>query len=242
MKFNECNVGDKIQIIGNLENGCMGADCKIGVIISYDRYCVSAKNTNGLIVTASRLNDNFIGFLHVEDENAIWKVNNTCEVKLIKKADKGDKNMKDFKIKNYNVCENNGVKTVVVEFEDGSREHAVCNKDDIFELERGIEVCVLKHLLGADKYKASIKEANRQIKAIDREAAKAKKAEEESKEITKRRRAKAAKRKMKQRERRIAEMKEAYVAALRECGLDLESHNDCDCGGKCDCGGWDILK
>ena len=144
-----------------------------------------------------------------------------------------EKEMKDFNIKNYKVCDNNGIKTVVVEFEDGTKEHAVCCKEDVFELSRGVEVCVLKHIFGSDRYKEIIRESNKQIKAINKAEKKAKKEAEEIKVIIERKKAKAAKRKAKRKEReraeRIADMKTAYVAALKECGIEHECNCNCEC-------------
>lgn len=119
--------------------------------------------------------------------------------------------MKKFNIVDYKVYNN---KAVAVTFEDGTEEKAVCNEDDNFDLERGVEVCVLKHVLGVDKYKELVREANRQIKAVDK-AIEDKKAEEE---MIARKKAKAARHKAKRLERkrnaRIAEMKEAYLGAM----------------------------
>ena len=162
---------------------------------------------------------------------------------LYKKEDvkENDMKVKNFKIKNYKVCDNNGIKTVVVEFEDGTKEHAVCCKEDVFELARGVEVCVLKHIFGADKYKEIVRESNRQIKAIDKAVNKAKKEAEESKAIIERKKAKDAKRKAKRKEKeraeRIEEMAEAFLKAINECGSDYE----CNCGCSCETD-WDELK
>ena len=159
------------------------------------------------------------------------QINNLYKVEYVKED---IMKVKDFKIKNYKVCDNNGIKTVVVEFEDGSREHAVCCKEDVFELSRGIEVCVLKHIFGKEKYKEIVRESNRQIKAIDKAIKKAKKEAEESRAIIERKKAKDAKRKAKRKAReraeRIADMKTAYVAALKECNMDYYRECECECG------------
>lgn len=132
---------------------------------------------------------------------------------------KGDKkDMKEFKIVDYKVCDNDGVKTLVVNFEDGSREHAVCCPEDEFELARGVEVCVMKHIFGRDNYKAMLKNAMRQIKAVDKDKEEAKK----EKEMITAKKASAARKKTRykanKRKKRVAEMKEAYLAAMREYG------------------------
>ena len=132
--------------------------------------------------------------------------------------EKEEKQMKEFFIKNYKVCDNNGIKTLVVDFEDGSKERAVCCPEDPFELQRGLEICVLKHILGRDNYKAMIKTAMKQVKAIDKAAEEAKK----EKDMIAAKKASAARKKARykanKRKQRIAEMKEAYVAAMQECG------------------------
>ena len=141
-----------------------------------------------------------------------------------------EKNMRNFKIKDYKVYED---RAVIVEFEDGSKEKAVCNEDDKFDLERGISICVMKHIFGTDVYKSMVKTAMNQVKAVDK--AKEDKAKEE--ELIARKKAKAARRKARRLERkrneRVAEIKEAYLAALKEydsenytydlpCDADLE--------------------
>lgn len=119
----------------------------------------------------------------------------------------------NFKIKDYKVYEN---RAVVVEFEDGTKEKAVCNEDDQFDLERGISLCVLKKIFGADEYKSIVKTAMNQIKAID----KAKEDKKKEEELIARKKAKAAKKKARRLERkrneRVEEMKEAYLAAMHE--------------------------
>ena len=131
-----------------------------------------------------------------------------------KKENKDMKSMK-FKIVNYRVYEN---RAVIVTFEDSKgnkvETKAVCNEADNFDLENGVTVCVYKYLLGEDTYKGTIKEAMRQIKAVD----KAKADEEAVKELIERKKAKAARKKARrrarQRQERIEEMQEAYFNAM----------------------------
>ena len=154
--------------------------------------------------------------IHSETAVAFNIIHERIKNKLLDK--KEEKQMKEFFIKNYKVCDNNGVKTLVVDFEDGSKERAVCCPEDPFELQRGLEIVVLKHILGRDNYKAMIKTAMKQIKAIDKAAEEAKK----EKEMIAAKKASAARKKARykanKRKQRIAEMKEAYVAAMKECG------------------------
>jgi hypothetical protein len=139
-----------------------------------------------------------------------------CDAKFKKE----EKQMKEFYIKNYKVCDNNGIKTLVVDFEDGTKERAVCCAEDEFELARGIEVCVMKHIFGRDNYKAMLKTAMRQVKAIDKAEEEAKK----EKEMIAAKKASAARKKARykanKRKKRITEMKEAYLAAMREYGTE----------------------
>lgn len=130
-----------------------------------------------------------------------------------KKGNEEEKKMKDFKIIDYKVYDN---KVIIVEFDDGTKEKAICCDTDSFDFERGVEVCVLKHVFGEDGYKSILKEAMKQIKAVD----KSKGDKQKEQEIAKRRKDKAEKRKARRienrRKRRVAEMKEAYLAAMKE--------------------------
>ena len=120
----------------------------------------------------------------------------------------------DFKIVDYRTYDN---VVVIVTFEDekGNRTDvkAVCNQDDLFDFEYGVQVCVFKYLYG-DTYKNTIKEAMRQIKAVD----KSKEDKKKEEELVARKKAKAARKKAKrlaqQRQRRIEEMQEAFFGAM----------------------------
>ena len=193
----------------------------------YDYYGYSTKAdcssyvTYDYIRSLCELNPKKYNMSTNENGNIILKFDEDVEVNNMKK---------DFKIKNYKTY---GNKVLVVTFEDGSQEKAVCNEDDKFELERALEVCVFKHIFGATEYKSMIKYAMKQIKAID----KAEEDEKERKELIARKRAKAAKkkakRKAKERAERIEDMKEAFLKAINECGSDYEP--ECNCGTGCSC-------
>ena len=161
---------------------------------------------------------------------------------LAEDINKKEKCMKDFKIVDYKVCDNNGVKTVVVKFEDGTDEHAVCCAEDNFELERGIEVCVMKHIFGRDNYKAMLRTSMKQVKAIDKAKEDKKKAEAAEKARKAKIEARKAKRREKKRNERIGEMIEAYVNAMMI--VDEIYSDECDCGCDCECcyEDWDNLK
>lgn len=127
--------------------------------------------------------------------------------------------METFRIKNVNIIKD---KVVIVEFSNGDIQKAVCDSKDTFDFERGLEVCVMKHLLGKSAYHKALKDADKQIKAIKEAAEKEKanaelKARKEAKE--ERRKKASAKRR---RAARVAEMKEAYLSALKEYNGDTE--------------------
>ena len=141
--------------------------------------------------------------------------------------------MRSFKIVDYKVYNE---KVVIVWFDDGTKEKATCCEDDKFDLERAIEVACLKHLYGAENYKSMLKGFMKQIKAVD----KAKEDKKKEEELVANKKAKAAKKKAKykanRRANRVAEMKEAYLAAMKEYGASIEVSelSECTCG-KCHC-------
>lgn len=127
----------------------------------------------------------------------------------------------DFRIKDYKI--DKAKQTVVVFFEDGDVQKAKCCDGDTYDFERGLEVCITKHICGgADKYYKMLKVADEQIIAVDKARAEA----EKRAEIKARQKAKkAAKRKLKaerKRNERIAEMREAYLSALQEYNVDID--------------------
>ena len=143
---------------------------------------------------------------------------------LLKEDTKGttDKNMKKnnnkadkfdpFEIVDYKVINDT---VVIVTFADGTTEKAVCNKNDTYNFERAIEICICKKKFGGTKaYNTAIKNALRQVKAVDDK----RKKNAEEKELAKRREAKIAKRKAKRkaqrRQQRIDDMSEAFLKAM----------------------------
>ena len=131
-----------------------------------------------------------------------------------------DKKMtSNFKIKNVKTIDS---KVVIVEFSNGDTQKAVCMPGDTFDFEKGIEVCVMKHILGKSAYYKALKDADKQIKALNVASEKAK----IDAEMKKRREIKDARRKAARAERkraaRVAEFKEAYLSALREYNGDTE--------------------
>lgn len=222
MKLYECNIGDKVKIIGGLKHGCQGKKDEPGIVISKEDFDLK-KETINFLGWVPEYHQKDVAF--VETKNVIYTVNNDCEVKLLEKVTtKKQKNnkekvkdMKDFKILEYKIYNNKALNvTFEGSFENKVETKAVCNEADKFDLERGLEVCVLKYILGEDTYKQIIKEIGRQIKALDKEAEDKKALEE----MIARKKAKNARRKAarqeKARQERIDEMKEAFLTAMRE--------------------------
>lgn len=119
---------------------------------------------------------------------------------------------------NVNITDYKVIKdtVVIVTFADGTKEKAVCSPNDEFNLERGIEICVLKKMLGGTKqYNSLIKSALKKVSEID--AKKQKEAEE--KELEKRRKAKVAerraKRKAKKRQEQIDMQAQAFLKGMQ---------------------------
>lgn len=118
---------------------------------------------------------------------------------------------------------------VIVTFADGTKEKAVCSPNDEFNLERGIEICVLKKMLGGTKqYNSLIKSALKKVNEID--ANKQKEAEE--KELEKRRKAKAAerraKRKEKKRQEQVDMQAEAFLKGMKMYDESVATKPDVD--------------
>lgn len=237
LKLCECNIRDKVKICYGLRNGCYVCGEETGFVITLEaakKLIDRGTNWRGWDIALHGTNET--GCIVNKENQTIYIVNNDCLVEVLEERNKEEvKDMTDFdfRIVDYKVYNN---KALNVTFRDGfNKEHrfeeekAVCNKDDKFDLQRGLEVCVFKHILGEDTYKQIIKEIRRQIKAIE-DAEKAKKEKEEmiAKKKAKndvrmaKRRAKIQlledERKAKERQERIEEMKEAYLAAMIEYG------------------------
>ena len=106
-------------------------------------------------------------------------------------------------------------KVVIVTFKDGSTEKSVCHGDDVFDLERAIELCICKKKFGGNKdYYAAIRKALKQVRDIDTK----KKKDAEEKERIANRKAKYAERKAKRmakkRKAQIDLQTESFVAAM----------------------------
>lgn len=198
-----CKVGDKVTLLSG----------KPGIIVHKDNFYVK-------ILLSGVLGKEFITVCY---DTVVRKKVKATEITFLRDTFpedvlsknillKGDERM----IKNYKIYKGKDGrdKVVVVSFADGTEERAVCCEEDTFDLERGVEICVMKHLFG-DRYKNMISDAMKEIKAIDKEK-EAKKKEEA--EIAAKK-AKAARKKAKRtenlRKKRIFEMEEAYYNALK---------------------------
>ena len=173
--------------------------------------------------------------------NEIRKILKEDREYFLKEDTKGttDKNMENtnkvdekkkfdpFEIVDYKVINDT---VVIVTFADGNTEKAVCNKNDTYDFERAIEICICKKKFGGTKaYNDIIKNALRQVKAVDDK----RKKDAEEKELAERREAKIAKRKAKRkaqrRQQRIDDMSEAFLNAMLDYDdkiLEMDMNKD----------------
>lgn len=157
---------------------------------------------------------NLSKILKEDKESIIKKDTKGTTNKNMEKTNKVDKEKKydPYEIVDYKVINDT---VVIVTFADNTTEKAVCNKNDTYDFERAIEICICKKKFGGTKaYNSAIKNALRQVKAVDDK----RKKEAEEKELEKRREAKIAKRKAKRkaqrRQQRIDDMSEAFLKAM----------------------------
>lgn len=129
-------------------------------------------------------------------------------------------------IKDVSVVDDNESKVVVVKFSDGESEKAVLSKEDTFNLEQGISVCITKKLLsmkcpnGSSLYNKIIKRAVNVHKDKLLSEMNALKKEKEDAERYERKHKKREQRRIRreniEREKQIEIQKEAYLRAMRE--------------------------
>lgn len=149
------------------------------------------------------------------------------DVKIDKDRNKKEdsKNM-SYKIKDYKIIDDT---VVICTFTDGTTQKAVCDPSDTFDFERAIEICVMKQVCGGSSdYNTLVSKALKDIENIQKDRRNAKKKAEEEEAIKARHLAKKIERQKKRaenaRQARVDEMKEAYVAALKEIGIsDIDS-------------------
>jgi len=119
----------------------------------------------------------------------------------------------NVKIKDYKKLND---RVVIVTFSDSTTEKAICAPEDKFDLERAIEVCVCKKIFGGTKaYNNAIKNALKQIAAIDKK----KKADAEEEERIAKKKAKDVQRKIRRKEKLRQEQvniqAEAFLKAMQ---------------------------
>lgn len=113
-------------------------------------------------------------------------------------------------VKNVEVFNEN---TVKVTFYDGNFETAVCDKEDEFNLETGVSLCIAKHLAGgSSKWYSMVSKAMKVYKNEQKRIAKEEAKKAESEAIKERRKVKKAAQKARREQRRI----EAESAAREE--------------------------
>lgn len=163
---------------------------------------------------SQEISSNLSKILKEDKESIIKKDTKGTTNKNMEKVNKVDKENKYdlYEIVDYKVINDT---VVIVTFADNTTEKAVCNKNDTYDFERAIEICICKKKFGGTKaYNSAIKNALRQVKAVDDK----RKKEAEEKELEKRREAKIAKRKAKRkaqrRQQRIDDMSEAFLNAM----------------------------
>jgi hypothetical protein len=110
-------------------------------------------------------------------------------------------------------------KVVIVTFIDGTQTKAVCDKDDTFNLEVGIGICITKRLMSNDEqtgnsmFNKSIKDALKVMKRNEQLEQARKEFEEEKKRIEAKIQRKKEKRAEKRRQKKIQMMADAILLA-----------------------------
>lgn len=178
---------------------------------------------------SQEISSNLSKILKEDKESIIKKDTKGTTNKNMEKTNKVDKEKKydPYEIVDYKVINDT---VVIVTFADNTTEKAVCNKNDTYDFERAIEICICKKKFGGTKaYNSAIKNALRQVKAVDDK----KKKEAEDKELAERREAKIAKRKAKRkaqrRQQRIDDMSEAFLKAMLDYDdkiLEMDMNKD----------------
>lgn len=176
--------------------------------------CNTSCETVDIYKLSQEISSNISKILKEDKESIIKKDTKGTTNKNMENTNKVDKEKKydPYEIVDYKVINDT---VVIVTFADGTTEKAVCNKNDTYDFERAIEICICKKKFGGTKeYNTAIKNALRQVKAVDDK----KKKEAEETELAKRREAKIAKRKAKRKEQRrqqrIDDMSEAFLKAM----------------------------
>lgn len=113
-------------------------------------------------------------------------------------------------------------KVVIVTFIDGTQTKAVCDKDDTFNLEVGIGICITKRLMSNDEqtgnsmFNKTIKNALKVMKRNEQLKKACKEAEEEEKRIADKIKRKKEKRAEKRKQKKIQMMADAILLAEKK--------------------------
>ncbi len=113
-------------------------------------------------------------------------------------------------------------KVVIVTFIDGTQTKAVCDKDDTFNLEVGIGICITKRLMSSDEqtgnsmFNKTIKNALKVMKRNEQLEKTRKEIEEEEKRIADKIKRKKEKRAEKRRQKKIQMMADAILLAEKK--------------------------
>ena len=113
-------------------------------------------------------------------------------------------------------------KVVIVTFIDGTQTKAVCDKDDTFNLEVGIGICITKRLMSDDEqtgnsmFNKTIKNALKVMKRNEQLEKTRKEIEEEEKRIADKIKRKKEKRAEKRRQKKIQMMADAILLAEKK--------------------------
>ena len=184
------------------------------IATTVDPICNASCEAVDIYELSQEISSNLSKILKEDKESIIKKDTKGTTNKNMEKVNKVDKENKydPYEIVDYKVINDT---VVIVTFADNTTEKAVCNKNDTYDFERAIEICICKKKFGGTKaYNSAIKNALRQVKAVDDE----KKKEVEEKKLAERREAKIAKRKAKRkaqrRQQRIDDMSEAFLKAM----------------------------
>lgn len=110
-------------------------------------------------------------------------------------------------------------KVVIVTFADGTSTKAVCDKDDAFNLDVGIGICITKRLMSRDEktgnsmFNKAIRDAHKVMKRNEELAQAKKELEEEEKRIEAKIQRKKERRAAKRRQKRVEELADAIALA-----------------------------
>ena len=113
-------------------------------------------------------------------------------------------------------------KVIIVTFIDGTQTKAVCDKDDTFNLEVGIGICITKRLMSSDEqtgnsmFNKTIRNALKVMKRNEQLEKTRKEAEEEEKRIVDKIKRKKEKRAEKRRQKKIQMMADAILLAEKK--------------------------